>query len=102
MSSVAGLYQGFRGVSVVKWEQVRLDFAYDGALRDIYVLGTDLPDWQAVLDIMRTFIPPPIFMVDAAVSDLPYNAETILNLRTSNSTHLKIFLGACKEITALV
>lgn len=80
-------------MSVVKWEQVRLDFAYDGALRDIYVLGTDLPDWQAVLDIMRTFTPPPIFIVDAAVSDLPYNAETIMNLRASNSPLLKISLG---------
>lgn len=30
----------------MKWERVSGDFEWDGSLRDIYVPGTTLPDWD--------------------------------------------------------
>jgi hypothetical protein len=33
------------------WEQQREDFAADGSLRDIYVEGATLADWQALLEL---------------------------------------------------
>src|SRR5262245_48900593 len=32
------------------WDAVRDEFAFDGSWRDIYVAGTNLADWQRVLD----------------------------------------------------
>ena len=37
----------------LQWEAVRTEFEFDGSWRDIYVLGTDLTDWQRMLDSLR-------------------------------------------------
>lgn len=39
------------------WHEVAEEFAQDGALRDIYVFGTSVRDWQAVYDAVRTAYP---------------------------------------------
>jgi hypothetical protein len=36
------------------WEAVRDEFAFDGSWRDIYVLGTNMAEWQRMLDGLRT------------------------------------------------
>ena len=35
------------------WETVRDEFAFDGSWRDIYVLRTEMADWQKLLDAIR-------------------------------------------------
>jgi len=37
----------------MEWERRKGIFAWDGSLRDIYVLGTDASDWQRLLDFLR-------------------------------------------------
>lgn len=40
-------------MDTIAWETVREEFAFDGSLRDIYVLGTTIADWQRMLDAIR-------------------------------------------------
>jgi hypothetical protein len=37
----------------MEWERHKSLFASDGSLRDIYVRGTDVADWQRLLDFLR-------------------------------------------------
>jgi hypothetical protein len=40
---------------IMKWEEIRSVFKEDeGTLRDIYVLDTDINDWQCLLDFLRS------------------------------------------------
>jgi hypothetical protein len=34
----------------MSWTEIASEFAWDGSLRDIYVVGTTLGDWQRILD----------------------------------------------------
>jgi len=38
---------------VLSWEAVHREFYCDGSWRDIYVLGTNMDDWQRMLDAVR-------------------------------------------------
>src|SRR5262245_30449355 len=38
----------------IAWKTVRDEFAFDGSLRDIYVFGTSIADWQRMLDAFRS------------------------------------------------
>src|SRR5271155_5766071 len=64
------------------WKQVAPDFLPDGGLRDIYVLEATLLDWQAVLDAVRGFEPPPIFYtIDGMAMELPWRVDAIFENR---------------------
>lgn len=39
-----------------------------------------LRDWQAVLDAVRKFQPPPTYIINGEVADMPISAEHILKL----------------------
>jgi len=62
----------------VDWSQVRRDFEHDGALRDIYVLRTDLADWDRVLDHLRQSHQPLAYRRDDKPTPLPAQASEIL------------------------
>ncbi len=59
------------------WHQVASDFAPDGALRDIYVFGTDLSDWQRVLDALRTWQPLPNLVIGGQPAIMPDKVDDI-------------------------
>src|SRR6478735_1221008 len=59
------------------WQQIAPDFEPDGSLRDIYVFGTDLSDWQRVLDVLRTWEPAPNLTIGGQPANMPDNAEDI-------------------------
>jgi hypothetical protein len=37
----------------VAWRRARGEFEFDGSWRDLYALGTDLADWQRLIDALR-------------------------------------------------
>lgn len=53
------------------WESCRDAFEVDGSLRDIYVLGTDLGDWQRVLNLLREWRLPMVFDVGHVRTAIP-------------------------------
>lgn len=59
------------------WEQVAPDFEPDGALRNIYVFGTDLSDWQSVWEALRTWEPLPIIRVGGQLAISPDKVQDI-------------------------
>ena len=44
--------EGRGGTTMVAWETVAEDFVPDGSLRDVFVSGTDLSDWQRVVQYL--------------------------------------------------
>jgi hypothetical protein len=38
---------------MLRWETIKSEFAWEGSLRDIYVLATSLSDWQAAWQLLR-------------------------------------------------
>jgi len=77
----------------MEWQQVSADFVPDGSLRDIYVLRATPSDWQNVVDELRSFDPPPVFLIDGEAAEMPENIEEILAARISCSPMLQIDLG---------
>ncbi|TAL27693.1 MAG: hypothetical protein EPN97_16485 [Alphaproteobacteria bacterium] len=78
----------------IDWKKIAsLDFEYDGGLRDIYIFGTDVADWNKVLDALRKFDPRPIYTEDNAVAELPDCVEKIFEKRAHLSTRLSFTVG---------
>ena len=63
---------------MIEWQHVAHEFEADGGLRDIYVLNTDLSDWQQVLDALRGRTPAPIYVVDHTPAPVPTRVEHVL------------------------
>lgn len=64
--------------SSMNWKQIASDFAWDGSLRNIYVLNTSEADWQAVWDILLEWTPPATFSVSGKIEPMPLGVETAL------------------------
>jgi hypothetical protein len=75
------------------WKQIAGDFEADGSLRDIYVLGTTLVDWQNVIAGLYKFDPPPIFKINDVPTEIPLDIQEIFNMRSLASTLLSFPLG---------
>jgi len=59
------------------WQMVAHEFVPDGSLRDIYILGTDISDWQQVLDALRRSPFHISYQLEGVAADLPGRAEEI-------------------------
>jgi hypothetical protein len=57
------------------WKTVRHEFAFDGAWRDIFVLGTDIDGWQRMLDGLRSSHQDISYFRNSEPMELPENAE---------------------------
>jgi hypothetical protein len=77
----------------VDWQLLAPDFRPDGSLRDIYVLGTGLPDWQQVLDMVRRWAPKPTFAIDGEPTPLPERVEEIFRPGREPSAVLSLGVG---------
>jgi len=56
------------------WKTVRHEFAFDGAWRDIFVLGTDIDGWQRMLDGLRSSHQDISYFRNSEPMELPENA----------------------------
>ena len=62
----------------MSWQEVRGAFDSDGALRDIYVLGASLGDWNTLLASLRGWEYAITYTVDGESSRLPAAADEIV------------------------
>src|SRR4051812_42541950 len=60
------------------WQQIAPDFEPDGGLRDIYVFGTDLLDWQHIWDALRTWEPLPSLVIGGQSAIMPDKVQEVL------------------------
>lgn len=72
------------------WDAVSGEFAFDGSWRDIYVLGTDMADWQRILDALRQ-----------ADYDLAYFRENLPAELPAEAPQAFPLSGACDRLLAV-
>jgi hypothetical protein len=77
----------------VSWTDVAPDFVRDGSLRDIYVFGTGMRDWDVVLAYLRTRYQPLEFSVDGRAAALPTEAADVFALRLEATPLLRFGVG---------
>jgi len=65
----------------VDWQKAAAEFEWDGSLREIYVLGATLQDWNKVLEFIRRLSPAATYFEDNVVVTMPHNVEHILEKR---------------------
>jgi hypothetical protein len=75
------------------WNCIAPDYEPDGSLRDIYVLGTGLTDWQHVLDALRKWMPAPVFTYDGEPTWLPERVEEIFLRSQEQQPFLTFVVG---------
>ena len=76
------------------WKDVASEFVWDGAWRDIYVVGTTIADWQRVLDLLSDRTPDALaFYVDGEKLSSAPSAEVIFARRQETSTLLQVTAG---------
>jgi hypothetical protein len=63
------------------WETVRVEFAFDGSWRDIYVCESDIATWQRMLDGLRAAGYELGYFRDHQPVELPVDAEQAFPLR---------------------
>jgi hypothetical protein len=67
-----------RGDTAVSWEKCRDEFEWDGSLRDLYVLGTDLGDWQRLLDLLRELALPMVWESGSIRKPIPDDVSEMM------------------------
>jgi hypothetical protein len=73
------------------WTEIAAELTWDGAWRDIYVVGTTLRDWQRVLDSLHANNPKTVaFYVDGEETSFPPSAEVIFERRQEAATLLQV------------
>ena len=66
----------------ITWGDCAEGFRPDGSLRDVYVHGTSLADWQEVLDLLLSLYPAR-YLVDGSDRPLPRSAAQVFSTRAS-------------------
>lgn len=77
----------------VNWDELSCDFAYDGSLRDIYVLDTAISDWQKILEAVRRIKLSPVYTVDGIAMELPTSVKEIFDARECATPLLKLYIS---------
>jgi len=66
---------GTLGGMMATWSQCAADFARDGSLRDVYVLGGGIEAWDALLRLARTW--DARFSLNGVAQPLPDSAREV-------------------------
>lgn len=61
--------------SALTWERCHPAFPLDGGLRDVYVVGTDVNDWDRLLDLVRSSGWPCSYTADGVQDPIPESAQ---------------------------
>ena len=65
----------------MEWEEYKTGFYQDGSLRDIYVLNTELADWQEFIEFLKASHYSVRFSLNREQIDLPSNIGLIFQNR---------------------
>ena len=72
------------------WQEVKAEFEWDGSLRDLYIMETDVQLWQKAFDCLRTSPYSLTYTVDGEQAELPADVESIFRKRHEASAFLSI------------
>jgi hypothetical protein len=75
------------------WAEIKDDFAWDGSLRDIYILDTDANDWDVLLAAIRSSNYERSYRLDGELAALPESFASALSDRARASAHLTLRLA---------
>ncbi len=76
------------------WTEIAPEFVWDGAWRDIYVVGASLEDWQRILDLLNDRNPDALaFYVDGEKVASAPSAKVIFERRHETATLLQVTAG---------
>ncbi len=75
------------------WPLIASAFHVDGALRDIYVLGTSRRDWARVRDLLRATPEQLTFKIDGQETPPPADVAEIFNLSAEQGVLASYRLG---------
>lgn len=71
-------------------EIIREAFYVDGGWRDIYILDTDIQDWQQLLTFLHSSIYSMEFFFDGQPTPLPEQVASVFELRNEHNTILHV------------
>ena len=74
----------------MNWQEVESVFEWDGSLLDLYVLNTDIEDWQSALDFLRTSGYPLFYAVNNIIAELPTDVAAIFRVHEEANVWLRI------------
>jgi hypothetical protein len=77
----------------LSWSRVAPDFVPDGSLRDVYVQGAELHDWDVALAYFRATYPPLAFTIDGETAPMPARAADAFAVRPGASPRLSFSAG---------
>ncbi len=64
----------------MNWEDYKIEFEPDGSLRDIYIKGVDISDWQTFIDFLRSTDSDLNYFVEGEPAELPSSiAEVVVS-----------------------
>lgn len=78
---------------MIDWDACKIMFAWDGSWRDLYVLDTDIRDWQTVFEFLKVRNFPLSYSIDQQPNELPLHVETIFEQGAGASVFLTIDIG---------
>ena len=93
LKRLLALVPGNRKPAVANWGRAASDFAWDGGLRDIYVLGADTDDWRKLLDEIRETYSPVEFTVDGEAAAMPRGVAQLFEKRSEAGLLLRFRVG---------
>jgi hypothetical protein len=78
----------------IEWARVARDFEWDGSLRDLYVRGATIEDWQAIIDAIRARYAPLVFRAGDTLGKLPERvAEIFPHWATGQTPYLQFAIN---------
>lgn len=76
------------------WNEIKSELVSDGSLRDIYILDTNIDDWNSFIQGVKQTKFNHDFFYGEIKEELPKSFQSIKSLQENNSTILTIFLEA--------
>lgn len=90
-------------MDTLAWETVRSEFVFDGSWRDIVIPGTDLTDWQRMLDALRSWGDKLAYYRADEATELPAKATDAFPLSGECDRRLSVWfagvLANCRFFT---
>ena len=77
----------------LSWDSVRGEFAFDGSWRDIYILGTNISDWDRMLDAIQVAGYTRAYFRNDQLSEIPENAAQAFPLPAESDRLLSVWFS---------
>ena len=78
---------------MISWETCKNEFAWDGSLRDIYVLNTTIDDWRQLFAKLLVYYKFS-FQVDENPLSFPNKVDEVFAIRTRKNVLLNLAVGS--------